>query len=226
MRVAGGRQCLTHQPKQPIFDLVKPRLVRRAGKARAYLPVMNSVLSHPVRGSGGDPGYRGNCGGNFLREVLGHYRPNFVLDPMCGSGTTGDVCRELNIRYQGFDLRGAFNLLRDRLADRLTEAPDYIFTHPTYHDMVRYSGPDGVWGREEKGHPDDLSNCASAGGVFGEVAACPHERVRTAGAGGPSGGPHRRSEEEQNLSQLSGGCHSHGNRALGGCDYQGPAQYV
>ena len=120
---------------------------------------MNSVLSHPMRGPGGDPHYRGNCGANFLREVLGHYRPAFVVDPMSGSGTTGDVCQELRIRYQGFDLRDGFNLLKDRLADRLADSPDYIFTHPPYHDMVKYSGPGGMWGCERGAHPDDLSNC-------------------------------------------------------------------
>ena len=97
---------------------------------------MNSVLSHPMRGPGGDPRYRGNCGANFLREVLGHYRPAFVVDPMSGSGTTGDVCQELRIRYQGFDLRDGFNLLKDRLSGNPQNKGKYFGSLSNYRKRI------------------------------------------------------------------------------------------
>jgi DNA modification methylase len=41
-------------------------------------------------------------------------RGDVVLDPFCGSGTTGVVCARLSRRFVGFDIRGKYlNLLCD-----------------------------------------------------------------------------------------------------------------
>jgi hypothetical protein len=127
---------------------------------------LTSVMSFPERGPYGSSKYRGNTSGLPILELIKHYKPRLVCDPACGSGTTGEVVTDLNeqghqIEYYGFDLRDGFNLLRDRLIERLPRAADYLFLHPPYHSMVRYSGPQGMWGRDRAPHPDDLSNCAT-----------------------------------------------------------------
>lgn len=119
---------------------------------------MNSVVSYPDRGPWGSSKWRGNCSGYLIKAFLEHFRPSFFVDPMMGSGTSQDVSRELGIRYQGLDLHSGFNLVKDSLIQRLGgDRPDYIFLHPPYGSIIRYSG--SVWG--DKPHPDDLSHCVS-----------------------------------------------------------------
>jgi len=113
-----------------------------------------SVLSFTDRGPYGKASYRGNCSGYVVKALLQFLKPKECCDPAEGSGTTGDVCREMGIRYAGLDLKGGFNLLRDSLLDRLGRPFEFIFFHPPYHDIVKYSG--SVWGEP---HPDDLSRC-------------------------------------------------------------------
>jgi hypothetical protein len=64
---------------------------------------------------------------------------------MEGSRTTGDVCRELGIDYDGFDLKDGFDALTSQLPPKRY---DMIFLHPPYWDIIRYSDD-----------PRDLSNC-------------------------------------------------------------------
>lgn len=75
--------------------------------------------------------------------MLEYFRPKRVLDPMEGSGTTGDVCKELGIEYVGLDLMKGFNLLEDKLPMGF----DFIFFHPPYWNIIKYST-----------NKDDLSN--------------------------------------------------------------------
>jgi hypothetical protein len=37
------------------------------------------------------------AGGNLIRDLQRFYRPATVFDPMSGSGTCRDVCRELSV---------------------------------------------------------------------------------------------------------------------------------
>ena len=115
---------------------------------------MNSLVSYPDRGPWGSSRYRGNCSGHLVRDLLRHYTPRAVADPAEGSGTTGDVCRELGIAYHGFDLRTGFNLVRTPLASVVPSPVDFVFFHPPYYRIIRYSG--WVWGTGP--HPGDLSH--------------------------------------------------------------------
>lgn len=121
---------------------------------------LSSVMSFPDRGPWGDARYRGNTSGWPILKLINHYNPELVCDPAEGGRTTRHVCRDLyragrNIMYYGFDLRDGFNLLRDRLVERLPRECDLLFFHPPYAGMIEYSGK--VWGEEP--HPDDLSRC-------------------------------------------------------------------
>lgn len=104
-----------------------------------------SLVSYPQRcNAWGDGRYRGNCDGRLFLQLVQHYRPRSVADPMLGSGTTRDVIRDLNclscetaepIRYWGSDLRHGFNLL----VQDLPESFDLVWVHPPYWNIIRYS---------------------------------------------------------------------------------------
>ena len=108
-------------------------------------PRLISWLSYPDRGPFGKSDFPGNCSGWLLVELINHFKPKIVYDPMEGSGTSRDVCRVLGIEYYGGDIREGYNLLSEE-----TEPPinDLTFFHPPYWDIIKYSE-----------HPDDLSNC-------------------------------------------------------------------
>lgn len=110
-----------------------------------------TVLSYPQRGVGGDPKWRGNHSPLLSRDLFLWLKPRQVLDPMCGSGTTGDVAKDMDIACWQNDLHSGFNILRDELP----LMGDLVFFHDPYHNIIPYSG--NVWGT--KPHPDDLSRC-------------------------------------------------------------------
>lgn len=108
-----------------------------------------SIVDRPHRCSlWGDASYRGNCDGTLFKNLVQWYQPCRIADPMVGSGTTRDVIRGLgeNGRFAGRfwsgDLRGGFDLLNNPLPGRY----DFVWIHPPYWDIVRYSE-----------HPSDLS---------------------------------------------------------------------
>lgn len=127
----------------------------------------SSVISFPDRGPWGKSAYRGNCSGHVQRAIIGSFRPNHFCDPSEGGGTSRDVCRELGVRYSGFDLRDGFNLVREPLRVRLESSPDFIFWHPPYGGMVQYSG--NMWGQP---NPDDLSRCGDGDEFMAKVELC------------------------------------------------------
>lgn len=110
-------------------------------ETKSPVPGLTSVHATPGRGPYGDPRYRGNCSGLLIRDLLSFYRPGRVLDPMEGSGTCGDVCRELGIRYEGRDLKRGFDATRPEHFEGLGRF-DFIWMHPPYFQMVRYNPGD------------------------------------------------------------------------------------
>jgi len=103
---------------------------------------LTSVVSYPTRCSAwGDGRYRGNCDGRLFLNLVQHYRPRRIADPMLGSGTTRDVIDGLNrhagggIRFWGSDLRQGFNLWMQDLPDMF----DFVWIHPPYWNIIRYS---------------------------------------------------------------------------------------
>lgn len=115
-----------------------------------------TIATYPERGVGGKSSYRGNCSPKFVTDYLLTFNPNkgLTIDPMEGSGTTKDVCTQLDIPYKGFDLRYGFDSRRNRLRDHLEAPAKAAFIHPPYAGMIHYSRD--VWGNGEE-HPADLS---------------------------------------------------------------------
>ena len=77
--------------EQPIYARL-PRAPRNASP----VPHLTSLYHYP-HGAGeyGSRSYPGNCGGNLIKDLLLYFQPTRIADPMTGSGTCADVCREL-----------------------------------------------------------------------------------------------------------------------------------
>jgi hypothetical protein len=118
----------------------RQHLIRQHIQSR---PGLTSLLRYPDRGPWGKASYSGNCPGYLLVDLIDYFKPHSVCDPMEGSGTTGDVCFDLNVDYVGCDLQSGFDLLSSPLPDRQF---DLIFWHPPYWPGFRYSD-----------HPHDFS---------------------------------------------------------------------
>ncbi len=122
----------------------------------------SSVVSHSERGNGGKSSYRGNAGANFMQDVILFGVENTKMraqdflfcDANEGSGTSGDVARQLNCQYVGLDLMHGNDFTRDSILTSLPRPADMVFTHPPYADMIAYSG--SQWGSEML--PTDTSN--------------------------------------------------------------------
>src|SRR5438552_9974582 len=71
------------------------------------VPWLTSLYHKAWRGNYGDARYPGNCSGELIKDLLRYFAPTRVLDPMTGSGTCADVCRELGIECRSTDLTGS-----------------------------------------------------------------------------------------------------------------------
>jgi len=80
-----------------------------------------------------------------------------VLDPMCGSGTTLDVCDDLGRRGLGFDLgptREAIARADARSLPVPASSADLVFIDPPYSTHVEYTGDEACIGRLSAGGED------------------------------------------------------------------------
>ena len=68
------------------------------------VPWLTSLYHKAYAGPYGKRSYPGNCSGELIKDLLKYFRPRRVLDPMTGSGTCADVCRELGIECRSTDL--------------------------------------------------------------------------------------------------------------------------
>lgn len=101
---------------------------------------LNSISEHFARGKYGNAGWRGNCSGLLIKDLLEYYKPNTFGDLAVGSGTSIDVANEL-----GYDLDHAFfNDLNPKyggvdISDPDMDFPlmDFIFFHPP---LLRFPG--------------------------------------------------------------------------------------
>ncbi len=115
--------------------------------------------------------YRGATPDYILWNLLERYtRPKeLVVDPMCGSGTTVVVARELGRRALGYDLEPAHPDVFRADARRLPledEKADFVFVDPPYSDHLRYSGKPGCIGELSAWGPEYFPSMAQ---VIGQI---------------------------------------------------------
>ena len=114
---------------------------------------LHRLVSRTLPPVGETSRFRGNCDGRLFKNLVLRYGATRVADPMMGSGTTRDVIAGLNgtgrynIHYWGADLRSGFDLRTDSLPGPF----DFVWLHPPYWNIIRYSDDD----------PRDLSTCST-----------------------------------------------------------------
>lgn len=96
---------------------------------------LTSIVSYPERGEGGNNKYRGNCSPKLIEDLIGFFRPSEICDYMCGSGTTGAAAKKCGITSKLYDLHSGFDIMNCEIPDR----PEFVFWHPPYWDIIRYS---------------------------------------------------------------------------------------
>ncbi len=102
------------------------------------VPWLTSIHSTINRGPWGSSFYRGNCGGYLIKDLIQYYGAQSVLDPMTGSGTCADVCKDLGVPCTSFDLRAGQNASDPASYVGLPEH-DFAWLHPPYWSMIRYN---------------------------------------------------------------------------------------
>jgi DNA modification methylase len=103
----------------------------------------------------GDNKYPGVTPALIIYNLIWRYTDpgDLVLDPMCGSGTTIDVCREENRRVIGYDISPTRPDITQNDARKIplgNESADMVFIDSPYGDNVRYND-----------HPDDIGKISS-----------------------------------------------------------------
>lgn len=107
----------------------------RAPKTASPVPHLTSLYHTDDPGPWGDRRYPGNCSGHLVRDLLRFYGATTVYDPMTGSGTCRDVCRDLGLDCWSGDVRDGF----DACEPRFTDAFDFVWLHPPYYRQKRYA---------------------------------------------------------------------------------------
>ena len=130
----------------PPVEPYKPIYVRlpRAPVNASPVPGLTSLYHNARAGEYGDRRYPGNCGGNLIKDLLRFFRPVNAFDPMSGSGTCRDVCRELAIPctsgdiHQGFDACEPANF-HGQSALFEAQSFDFVWLHPPYWRQKLYA---------------------------------------------------------------------------------------
>ena len=133
-----------HETDVPVYARLP-----RAPKTASPVPHLTSLYHFHRAGEYGDRNYPGNCGGNLIKDLLRYFQPVLVLDPMTGSGTCRDVCKELGIvcwssdLHQGADACDASQFPRERF--------DFCWLHPPYWRQKHYCVAQRImWPSEER----------------------------------------------------------------------------
>lgn len=129
------------EPYQPIYARL-PRAPRNASP----VPHLTSLYHFHRTGEYGDRAYPGNCGGGLIKDLLRYFRPSSVFDPMTGSGTCRDVCRELGIYCWSSDIHDGSDACNASLFPRTCF--EFAWIHPPYWRQKLYAND-----------PRDLSRC-------------------------------------------------------------------
>ena len=96
---------------------------------------LTSIVSYPERGEGGNNRYRGNCSPKLIEDLIGFFNPTEICDYMCGSGTTRAAADKCGIKSHIYDLHSGFDIMNCDIQER----PEFVFWHPPYWDIIKYS---------------------------------------------------------------------------------------
>ncbi len=134
--LVGGATVREHIPEYALLP--------QAPVTGSPVPRLTSLYHHAEPGDYGSRGYPGNCGGHLIRDLLLYFQPASVFDPMTGSGTCRDVCRELSIPCSSQDIHAGFDACDSREfagpKPRFNPASfDFVWLHPPYWRQKLYA---------------------------------------------------------------------------------------
>jgi hypothetical protein len=101
------------------------------------VPHLTSLYHSAEAGRYGSRSYPGNCGGNLIKDLIRFYAARSVVDPMTGSGTCRDVCRELGVYCYSSDLREGVDACDP--ASFPANCFEFAWLHPPYWRQKVYS---------------------------------------------------------------------------------------
>jgi hypothetical protein len=133
--------CLVLSPSPATEHTQKPVYARlpAAPLTGSPVPHLTSLYHFDRTGEYGDRKWPGNCGGNLIKDLLTFFKPGgLVFDPMSGSGTASDVCKELGIPCMTGDIHQGFDAC-DPQSFPSGETFDFIWAHPPYWRMKLYA---------------------------------------------------------------------------------------
>jgi hypothetical protein len=142
-RLRQGKAALTPQPQPRPARLPEPEQpvyarLPRAPRNASPVPHLTSLYHNEEAGPYGDRGYPGNCSGNLIKDLLLYFKPEgIVWDPMSGSGTCADVCRELGIPCMSWDIHRGLDACGTDFTAK--EMFPFIWAHPPYFRMKLYA---------------------------------------------------------------------------------------
>jgi hypothetical protein len=136
---ARNQRFAAPRPREP-EQRDKPLYARlpRAPITGSPVPHLTSLYHFHRAGEYGDRGWPGNCGGNLIKDLLTYFKSGLVFDPMSGSGTAEDVCKELGIPCMAWDIHTGFDAC-DSKDFPPAEMFDFIWAHPPYWRMKLYA---------------------------------------------------------------------------------------
>ncbi len=119
----------------------------------------NLQRSKKFAGMQGDQAYIGATPSWVIWQCLMRFtrEGDTIVDPMCGSGTTIDVCADLNRKSIGFDLAPSRPDIRQADAREIPladESVDFVFIDPPYSTHVNYSDDPRCIGKLSSGGED------------------------------------------------------------------------
>jgi len=150
---------------------MKKHPLRRQTTTLWDYPSQNYPGTSESFGAQGDTGYAGATPSYVIWNLLRRYtkKKDLIVDPMCGSGTTLDVARDLERRALGYDLAPARKDIFRADARRLpleTGKADFVFIDPPYSDHLQYAGGQNCIGRLSASGEDYYEAMAE---VIGEI---------------------------------------------------------
>lgn len=100
----------------------------------------------------GNQNYPGATPSYIIWNVLKRYTEQgaVVVDPMCGSGTTIDVCKDIHRTCLAYDIHPSRKDIKQADARKLPledKKADFVFIDPPYGDNIRYSDNENCIGR-------------------------------------------------------------------------------
>jgi hypothetical protein len=124
----------TPKPDQPVYARLP-----QAPITRSPVPHLTSLYHFHRTGEYGDRKWPGNCGGNLIKDLLTYFKTKGVVcDPMSGSGTCEDVCKELGIPCMAWDIHQNLDAC-DPAGFAAGETFDFIWAHPPYWRVKVYA---------------------------------------------------------------------------------------